>query len=107
LASDGGDAAMCAVLAARASALFVKDCTASDQCAVVSLYNCCNVYTGIRSDSKAAFAAAQDEHDRACPDLRGCQCQDHTETNEPVPIQTPPLPVSATCDLGKCTAHQK
>jgi hypothetical protein len=98
---------MCADLAARAAALLVKDCTSSDQCVVTTVYNCCTVYTGIRADGKAAFESAQAAHSKACPDLRGCQCQDHTETNELVPIQTPPLPVSATCDAGKCTAHQK
>ena len=103
----GGGAAMCAELAARAATLLVKDCASSDQCAVTTVYNCCTVYTGIRADAKAAFASAQEDHARACPDLRGCQCQDHTETNELVPVQQPPLPVSATCDLGKCTAHQK
>jgi hypothetical protein len=102
-----GGAASCADLAARAAALLVKDCTSSDQCAVTTVYNCCTVYTGIRTDTKTAFEAAQAAHDLACPDLRGCQCQDHTETNELVPIQQPPLPVSATCDAGKCTAHQK
>lgn len=106
--SDGGDGATtCADLAARAAALLVKDCTSSDQCAVTTVYNCCTIYTGIRADAKAAFESAQAAHDRACPDLRGCQCQDHTETNELVPVQQPPLPVSATCDVGKCTAHQK
>jgi hypothetical protein len=73
---------------------------------VTAVYNCCTVYTGIRADAKAAFESAQAAHDRACPDLRGCQCQDHTETNELVPAQQPPLPVSATCDVGKCTAHK-
>ena len=103
---DGG-ATTCADLAARAAALLSKDCTSSDQCAVTTVYNCCTVYTGIRADAKAAFESAQADHTRACPDLRGCQCQDHTETNELVPLHQPPLPVSATCDLGKCTAHQK
>jgi hypothetical protein len=102
-----GGAATCADLAARAAALLVKDCMASDQCAVTTIYNCCTVYTGIRADAKAAFESAQAAHDRACPDLRGCACVDHTETNELVPIQQPPLPVSATCDAGKCTAHQR
>jgi hypothetical protein len=102
-----GGATACADLAARAAALLVKNCASSADCAVTTVYNCCTVYTGIRADAKAAFESAQAEHDRACPDLRGCQCQDHTETNELVPIQQPPLPVSATCDLGKCTAHQK
>ena len=105
--SGDGGATACADLAARAAALLVKDCTMSDQCAVTTVYNCCTVYTGIRADAKAAFESAQAAHDRACPDLRGCQCQDHTETNELVPMQQPPLPVSATCDLGKCAAHQK
>jgi hypothetical protein len=105
--SGDGGATTCADLAARAAALLDKDCTASDQCAVTTVYNCCTVYTGIRADAKAAFEAAQADHTRACPDLRGCQCQDHTETNELVPVQQPPLPVSATCDAGKCTAHQK
>ena len=103
----GASAATCADLAARAAALLIKDCTSSEQCAVTTVYNCCTVYTGIRADAKAAFESAQAVHDRACPDLRGCQCQDHTETNELVPVQQPPLPVSATCDVGKCTAHQK
>jgi hypothetical protein len=103
----GGGAATCADLAARAATLLVKDCTSSDQCAVTTVYNCCTVYTGIRANAKAAFESAQGDHTRACPDLRGCQCQDHTETNELVPVKQPPLPVSATCDLGKCTAHQK
>jgi hypothetical protein len=102
-----GGATMCEDLAARAAGLLVKDCTSSDQCAVTTVYNCCTIYTGIRADAKAAFESAQSDHDRACPDLRGCQCQDHTETNELVPIETPPLPVSATCDVGECTAHQK
>jgi hypothetical protein len=102
-----GGAATCADLAARAAALLHKDCTSSDQCAVTTVYNCCTVYTGILATAKAAFESAQADHMRACPDLRGCQCQDHTETNELVPIQQPPLPVSATCDVGKCTAHQK
>jgi hypothetical protein len=107
MSSDaGGDAATCVDLAARAAALLVKDCTSSNQCAVTTVYNCCTVYTGIRADAKAAFESAQADHTRACPDLRGCQCQDHTETNELVPVQQPPLPVSATCDVGKCTAHQ-
>jgi len=105
--SGDGGAPTCADLAARAAALLVKDCTASDQCAVTTVYNCCTVYTGIRADAKAAFESAQADHTLACPDLRGCQCQDHTETNELVPVHQPPLPVSATCDLGKCTAHQK
>jgi len=105
--SGDGGAMTCADLAARAAALLGKDCTASDQCTVTTVYNCCTVYTGIRADAKAAFESAQAEHTRACPDLRGCQCQDHTETNELVPLHQPPLPVSATCDLGKCTAHQK
>lgn len=105
-AGGGGGAATCADLAARAAALLVKDCTSSDQCAVTTVYNCCTVYTGIRADAKAAYESAQAAHDRACPDLRGCLCQDHTETNELVPIQQPPLPVSATCDVGKCTAHK-
>jgi hypothetical protein len=85
----------------------VKDCASSAECAVTQVYSCCVVYTGIRQDEKAAFESALSEHDTACPDLRGCQCEDHTETNEPVVVQTPPLPVSATCDNGKCTAHQK
>jgi hypothetical protein len=105
--SSDADGVSCADLAARAAALLVKDCMSSDECAVTTVYSCCTVYTGIRSDHKAAFELAQSDHDRACPDLRGCQCQDHTETNELVPPQQPPLPVSATCDLNKCTAHQK
>jgi hypothetical protein len=104
--ADGG-AMTCAELAARAAALLSKDCTSSDQCAVTTVYNCCTVYTGIRADAKATFESAQADHTRACPDLRGCQCQDHTETNELVPVHQPPLPVSATCDVGMCTAHQK
>jgi hypothetical protein len=103
---DGGSTT-CADLSARAAALLIKACTSSDECAVTTVYNCCSVYTGIRSDAKAAFESAQADHTRTCPDLRGCQCQDHTETDELVPLQQPPLPVSATCDLGKCTAHQK
>ena len=97
----------CPDLAARAAALLVKDCTSTADCAVTQVYNCCTVYTGIRQDKKAAFELAQADHDRTCPDLRGCQCQDHTETNELVPVQQPPLPVTATCDNSKCTAHQK
>ena len=75
--------------------LLGKDCTSSDQCAVTTVYNCCIVYTGIRADAKAAFESAQADHTRACPDLRGCQCQDHTETNELVPLHQPPLPVTS------------
>jgi hypothetical protein len=104
---DGGNVPSCQDLAARAAALLVKDCTSGADCAVTQVYNCCTVYTGIRQDKKAAFELAQSDHDRACPDLRGCQCQDHTETNELVPVQQPPLPVTATCDNSKCTAHQK
>jgi len=105
--SGDGGATTCADLAARAAALLDKDCTASDQCSVTTVYNCCTVYTGIRTDARSAFESAQADHMRSCPDLRGCQCQDHTETNELVPLHQPPLPVSATCELGKCTAHQK
>lgn len=106
LATDAGaDAAVCADLAAAADALLDKHCASSAECSVTRVYNCCTVYTGIRADAKAAFEAAQAAHDSACPDLRGCACQDHTETGDLVPAQQPPLAVVATCDSATCTAH--
>jgi hypothetical protein len=108
-ASDafGGDGATCADLEAAMRAAIVKDCTSAAACAVTSVYDCCEVYTGIRADKKAAFEALRDDYNRRCPDLRGCGCQDHTETGESVAPQQPPLVVVATCDANKCTAHVK
>jgi hypothetical protein len=106
-ADAGAEAAACADLQAKMSDALVKTCATADECAVVPVYGCCAVYTGIRKDKAADFSAAQQAYMTACPDGRGCGCQDHTETGDLVPAVQPPPVIVATCDNGKCTAHVK
>jgi hypothetical protein len=104
-ASDGAvaDGPSCPDLRAKMLAQIVKTCGGVDDCALVVDDDCCNVYIGIRKDKVDAFKAAQAAYTTACPDLRGCQCADHTETGEALQA-TPPV---VRCDNGACTAHAK
>lgn len=106
-ASSDGSTATCADLAAGVAAALDKACASTDECAVTTIYNCCTVYTGIRKDKKSSFETLQAVHDKACPDMSGCGCQDHTEGGDPVPAQQPPQTIAARCDTGRCTAHAK
>jgi hypothetical protein len=84
----------------------VKTCASADDCAVITVSGCCVVYTGIRKDHQAEYEAAAQTYYTACPEPpRGCGCQDHTETGDPVPASQPPVVVIASCDTGQCTAH--